>query len=195
MSAAARPVRRRLAGGARRGPNVAPSPTGRSASAIGRTAVGGVRSVAGDVADRIGAPRPRVRKCGTGSSGDGLPSAVGAAAAAGDPQSAAIESPKEDDEMTDPVPPDAVPTAWLCRCEEITVDEVRAAVAAGARSLNDAKRRTKVGMGPCQGIYCLPAVAAVIGAETGLAADLVTPMTARPPVRPLPLDRLAGPAE
>lgn len=97
--------------------------------------------------------------------------------------------------MTDPTPtaPDAIPSAWICRCEEITADEVRAAVAAGARSLNDVKRQTRVGMGPCQGIYCLPTVATLLRAGTTLPPAAIIPMTARPPVRPVPLDLLANP--
>lgn len=81
--------------------------------------------------------------------------------------------------------------AHVCRCEEIGADAVRRAIVAGARTVNDVKRQTRAGMGPCQGIYCVPAVAALLAAETGLPAERIAPMTARPPVRPLPLERLA----
>ena len=79
----------------------------------------------------------------------------------------------------------------VCRCEEIGEEEIRAAIAAGARSVNDVKRRTCAGMGLCQGIFCVPAIATLLHADTGAPLDRIAPLTARPPVRPLPLEALA----
>lgn len=90
--------------------------------------------------------------------------------------------------MTDQSP---YPPSHVCRCEEIATDAIRGAIAAGARSVNDVKRQTRAGMGPCQGIFCVPAITALLAAETGLPPERIAPMTARPPVRPLPLERLA----
>ncbi|MDP9362855.1 MAG: (2Fe-2S)-binding protein [Chloroflexota bacterium] len=87
--------------------------------------------------------------------------------------------------------PDVAPSAWLCRCEEVSADQVRAAIAAGAGTLNDVKRRTRAGMGFCQGTYCQVALAALLATEAGCSLDQVPPVTARPPVRPISLDRLA----
>lgn len=80
----------------------------------------------------------------------------------------------------------------LCRCEEVSLLAVRAAIAEGCRTVNDVKRRTRAGMGACQGIYCTRAIALLIQAEAGVPlADLV-PMTARPPTRLIPLQLLAA---
>ncbi len=79
----------------------------------------------------------------------------------------------------------------VCRCEEIGEEEIRAAIAAGARSVNDVKRRTRAGMGLCQGIFCVPAIAALLHADADIPLDRIAPLTARPPVRPLPLEALA----
>ena len=84
------------------------------------------------------------------------------------------------------------PRTHVCRCEEIGVAEIRAAIAEGALSVNDVKRRTRAGMGLCQGIYCAPELADMLAARTGVAAGAIVPMTARPPVRPLPLGLLAS---
>ena len=92
--------------------------------------------------------------------------------------------------MTESTPAPTAPCD-LCRCEEIAADEVRAAIAEGARSVNDVKRRTRAGMGLCQGIYCVPAIAQLLHTDAGLPRDRIAPMTARPPVRPIPLERLA----
>jgi len=78
----------------------------------------------------------------------------------------------------------------LCRCEEVTLAAVRQAIAEGATTLDDVKRRTRAGMGICQGIFCLPAVAALLRDEAGVPAEEIVPMTARPPARAIPLSAL-----
>ena len=88
-------------------------------------------------------------------------------------------------------PPGQTAPSYLCRCEEIEPAEVRAAIAEGARSVNDVKRRTRAGMGLCQGIYCVPAIAELLHTEARLPRERIVPMTARPPVRSIPLERLA----
>jgi NAD(P)H-nitrite reductase large subunit len=84
-----------------------------------------------------------------------------------------------------------MPQHLICRCEEITVDEVHAAIAAGARTVNDVKRQTRAGMGICQGIYCVSEIAKMLSAETGTPLAEIAPLTARPPVRLVPLQCLA----
>jgi NAD(P)H-nitrite reductase large subunit len=79
-----------------------------------------------------------------------------------------------------------------CRCEEIPSETIVEAIMAGARSVDEVKRRTRAGMGACQGIFCMPAIAAMVAQATGVSIDRVAPMTARPPVRPIPLGMLAG---
>ena len=78
-----------------------------------------------------------------------------------------------------------------CRCEEILLEEIVAAFAAGAQTVDDVKRRTRAGMGACQGIFCVPVIAAMVAQATGVPIDRVAGMTMRPPVRPLALEALA----
>jgi bacterioferritin-associated ferredoxin len=85
-----------------------------------------------------------------------------------------------------------VPQHFICRCEEITLDDVRAAIAAGARTVNDVKRQTRAGMGVCQGISCVSEIAQILHALTGASPGEVGGLTARPPVRLLALGSLAG---
>lgn len=42
----------------------------------------------------------------------------------------------------------------VCRCEDVTMAQIRTAVDDGARDVNDIKRRTRYGMGHCQGRFC-----------------------------------------
>ena len=57
----------------------------------------------------------------------------------------------------------------ICRCEVVTEAEIRAAIRrpVGARSIDGVKRRTRAGMGRCQGGFCMPRVAAILAEETG----------------------------
>lgn len=55
----------------------------------------------------------------------------------------------------------------ICRCEVVTEAEIRAAIRrpVGARSIDGVKRRTRAGMGRCQGGFCMPRVAAILAEE------------------------------
>lgn len=75
----------------------------------------------------------------------------------------------------------------ICRCEEITEDEILDAIRAGARTLAEVKRRTRAGMGLCQGKTCQRIVARLLARELGCSPGLVASPSARPPTRPLPL--------
>lgn len=76
-------------------------------------------------------------------------------------------------------------TNYICRCEDIDLERVEQVIADGHRSLNDVKRHTRVGMGRCQGVYCLSEVRRL------LDDDGIDPMTMRPPARQIRLDTLA----
>jgi len=81
---------------------------------------------------------------------------------------------------------------FICRCEEIEEGEILNAIAEGAQSVNDVKRRTRAGMGVCQGAYCVSTIANILVRERGVPIEYVVPMTARPPVRLVPLASLAS---
>jgi bacterioferritin-associated ferredoxin len=85
------------------------------------------------------------------------------------------------------IPPDCV----VCPCETLTRRDVEAAVAAGARDVNQIKQFTRCGMGPCQGRICGEAVAELVALRVGgrAAAGL---FTARIPLRPVPMATLLG---
>ena len=80
----------------------------------------------------------------------------------------------------------------VCPCEGVRESSILTAIAQGARSLNDVKRRTRAGMGICQGIQCGHPIRTMICAQTGIDPSQVPPMTARPPVRLIRLADLAG---
>lgn len=76
----------------------------------------------------------------------------------------------------------------LCRCEEIDVGEVRAAIARfGVDELNRLKAVSRVGMGRCQGRVCGAAAAELLAHETNRVVEAVGRLRAQAPVKPVPL--------
>lgn len=78
----------------------------------------------------------------------------------------------------------------LCRCEEITKQEVLAAIQDECDSVTWVKRKTRSGMGMCQGRTCGHLIAQLLAQETGQDREALSPDTHRPPVRPIPLRTL-----
>ena len=80
----------------------------------------------------------------------------------------------------------------LCRCEDVTLDDVEKAVASGYADLEEVKRYTGFGTGPCQGKECLREIALAIARASGRAPGTLAPFTTRPPLVPTELVVLAG---
>ena len=56
----------------------------------------------------------------------------------------------------------------VCECENVTLAEVKYAVAElGVRTLGDLRRRTRIGMGTCQGSFCIRKAAKALAAALG----------------------------
>jgi NADPH-dependent 2,4-dienoyl-CoA reductase/sulfur reductase-like enzyme len=86
------------------------------------------------------------------------------------------------------------PETVLCRCEEVSVGDIRKAIAElGVSDSRSAKSLTRVGMGMCQGRVCGQAVAEFIAQECSrkvLLKDLQGGAK-RPVITPIPLGLLA----
>ena len=81
----------------------------------------------------------------------------------------------------------------VCRCEEITAGEIRAAIRGqGASSVTEVKRRTRAGMGLCQGKSCGKIITRMIAEELGLPPQDILPAADRPPVRPVTFSEIGG---
>jgi bacterioferritin-associated ferredoxin len=83
----------------------------------------------------------------------------------------------------------------LCRCEDVTLADVEKAIATGFSALEEVKRYTGFGTGPCQGKECLRDIATVIARLTGRPASEMAPFTSRAPLTPTELAVLAGAGE
>ena len=62
----------------------------------------------------------------------------------------------------------------ICRCEQISEAEIVEAIRRGAKSLDGVKRRTRAGMGRCQGGFCAPRVMEILSRELGVPQTALT---------------------
>ena len=71
----------------------------------------------------------------------------------------------------------------VCRCEEVTLGEIRQAIKEGARDVTGVKRRTRAGMGLCQGRSCEKLIQGILKQELKEKPERIGTSTFRPPVR------------
>ena len=69
----------------------------------------------------------------------------------------------------------------ICRCEDVTLGEVRELIQQGYTTLEEIKRVARCGMGPCQGKTCGPLIAREIARMTGKPMEEIVPAKSRPP--------------
>ncbi len=85
----------------------------------------------------------------------------------------------------------ATPETLICRCEEITFGQIEAALADSVSEVGAVKRRTRLGMGRCQGRYCAPVLEALMAERLGAPRGEFTGFAPRVPVKPVSIDELA----
>ncbi|MDP6705906.1 MAG: NAD(P)/FAD-dependent oxidoreductase [Alphaproteobacteria bacterium] len=83
-------------------------------------------------------------------------------------------------------------TTVVCRCEEVTVAEIRAVAGLGAPGPNQAKAFTRAGMGPCQGRMCGLTVAELMARAHGTTPAAIGHYRIRPPVKPVTVGEWAA---
>lgn len=80
---------------------------------------------------------------------------------------------------------------FVCRCEDVTFAELEHALATGLETIEELKRYTGFGTGPCQGKECLATVARELVRRGTVDAARLQPFTARPPSEPVSFGALA----
>lgn len=80
----------------------------------------------------------------------------------------------------------------LCRCEDVTLADVEHAVATGFDDLEEVKRYTGFGTGPCQGKECQREIALAVARLARRDPATMKPFTARPPLVPTELKLFAA---
>ena len=75
----------------------------------------------------------------------------------------------------------------VCRCEDLTLAEIRKVIADGYRTIDEIKRVTRAGMGPCQGRTCRMIIAGELSRFYKVPMEEVLMPTFRPPIKPVKL--------
>lgn len=76
-------------------------------------------------------------------------------------------------------------SSLVCRCEEITVEQVKKAIREGYVDFEELRRYLRVSMGPCGGRTCRLNTLMILSGETGLPVEKLSPGTLRPPAIPV----------
>ena len=79
----------------------------------------------------------------------------------------------------------------ICRCEEVTLGEIREWIHKGYDTFDELKRVLRVVMGPCQGRGCREIILREVAKITGKPYALIPQGTIRPPVKPIKIGSLA----
>ena len=85
----------------------------------------------------------------------------------------------------------AQPDTIVCRCEEVSRNEIETALTAGAHDVNQLKSWTRCGMGACQGRFCGEAAATLVASRVG-SREKAGIWTARIPLQPVSINDLVG---
>lgn len=80
---------------------------------------------------------------------------------------------------------------YVCRCEEVTLGDIRRAIAQGADSIRAIKLRTHAGMGVCQGMTCQKNIERILR-EHGIELDPAESSSKRFPTRMVNVGKLAA---
>lgn len=79
----------------------------------------------------------------------------------------------------------------LCRCEDLTREQILACIESGCHTIDEIKRVTRAGMGPCQGRTCRMLIAQELSSYYHVPLEEVLMPTFRPPVKPVSMGILA----
>ncbi len=78
-------------------------------------------------------------------------------------------------------------TTIICRCNDITLDDVVSAIRAGVDDFEVLRKYLRIGFGPCQGRSCLLVVARIFARLTNRRIEeVLSEYKVRPPIVPVP---------
>jgi D-hydroxyproline dehydrogenase subunit alpha len=85
----------------------------------------------------------------------------------------------------------ADPETIICCCEDVTAAQITERIFEGSIDPAGVIAETRAAMGLCQGRNCASLVAATVARDSGVPLESIPPITARPPIVPVPLGVLA----
>ncbi len=81
---------------------------------------------------------------------------------------------------------------YVCRCEELTVQDVEKAINDGYTDFEELRRRLRISMGPCGGRTCRLNTLGMLSRKTGRPIEEFAPGVLRPPSIPATFRSIAG---
>ena len=82
----------------------------------------------------------------------------------------------------------------ICRCEDLSLAELRDVIEDGYRTIDEIKRVIRIGMGPCRGGTCLQLIDRILAEYQGTGRDQIQMPTNRPPVEGMKIKEIVGDA-
>lgn len=83
----------------------------------------------------------------------------------------------------------------VCRCEELTIGDLRNGLEGKPGHAGTLKRSTRVGMGRCQGRYCGPVAARMVAETTGKPVEDLSFFAPRVPIKPVAISSILAAEE
>lgn len=80
----------------------------------------------------------------------------------------------------------------ICRCEEVTLKQLKEALADNTIQIKDFKRMTRMGMGSCEGRMCGPSTIEIMRHQLKSSVENVGCLKPRPTIKPVVLGVLAA---
>lgn len=82
----------------------------------------------------------------------------------------------------------AEPETIICRCEQISLAEIRTAISYGAQTVTDIKNITRSGMGYCQGRTCASILSQILASQRNCPPAEGYYLNIRPPIHAVPIE-------
>ncbi len=80
----------------------------------------------------------------------------------------------------------------ICRCEDLTLADIRKTIKRGHQNPQVIKRLTRCGMGPCQGSTCRELLLKEVASAVGKSVGELEMITYRPPTKPIKIKSMLG---
>ena len=80
----------------------------------------------------------------------------------------------------------------VCRCEDVTIGDIKKAIADGYDTPESLKLTVRAAMGDCQGRTCSPVIYDLLALVTRKSPEAFKPFSVRPPIKPVSIGTLAN---
>ncbi len=80
----------------------------------------------------------------------------------------------------------------VCRCEEVTVEQIEKAVEEGFTDYEELRRYLRLGMGPCGGRTCRAITLSILARKLSKSVGEVAQLSFRPPIMPVKMESIAN---